>query len=78
MSDTSVNKNCLTSRKTINILANVTAMFVARGGGGGGMGLLKIMSYVASLLGPKSLYSKKRFLNGGISNRFCFCQQMYT
>ena len=33
MSDTFVRKYCLTSRKTINILKGVTAMFVVVGGG---------------------------------------------
>ena len=63
MSDISVRKNCLTSRKTINILADVTAMFVARGGGGGGMGLLKIMSYISAGLPPEKKIKKNNVNN---------------
>ena len=49
MQDTNVTKSCLTSRKTINILKGVTAMFVVGGGGQGGYYML-MFSYRTNIL----------------------------
>ena len=51
MYDTFVRKHCLTSRKTINILTGVTAMFV----GGGGLFLYYVLlpTEVSGVLLPK-------------------------
>ena len=56
MYDTFVRRNCLTSRKTINILIGVTAMFVYCGGGQGGY-----MLYVVVILDIISYPEKKKF-----------------
>ena len=50
MQDTLVRRNCLTSRKAINILKGVTAMFVVGGGGQGGYYMFSYRTIIYNIL----------------------------
>ena len=58
MQDTLVRRNCLTSRKAINILKGVTAMFVV---GGGGQGGYYMFSYRTNNIFNQHIQMRNRF-----------------